>query len=96
MYEEKTGKKFAADDDDDDRQESIDSNSYEAKLMQKRVRALSTSDGIFNFNKKQKTESAPLRIQEPRMPEPRTPGGKRDLTEPRTPGGSSFNPNLFK
>lgn len=95
MYEEKTGKKFVADEDEERVQENIDSNSYEAKLMQKRVRALSTSDGVFNFNKKQKTETTPLRIQEPRMPEPRTPG-KRDLTEPRTPGGSAFSSNLFK
>jgi len=94
MYEEKTGKKFA-NDDEEERQENIDSNSYEAKLMQKRVRALSNSDGIFNFNKKQKTETTAIKIHEPRMPEPRTPG-RRDLTEPRTPGGSSFNPNLFK
>jgi hypothetical protein len=95
MYEEKTGKKFAADEEDERIQENVDSNSYEAKLMQKRVRALSNSDGVFNFNKKQKTEATALKIQEPRMPEPRTPG-KRDLTEPRTPGGSAFSSNLFK
>jgi hypothetical protein len=92
----KTGKKFAADEEDERIQENVDSNSYEAKLMQKRVRALSNSDGVFNFNKKQKTETTALKIQEPRMPEPRTPGGKRDLTEPRTPGGSAFSSNLFK
>jgi len=105
MYEEKTGKKFADDEDHERHEGDVDTNSYEHKLMQKRVREISTgNEGIFNFNKKKKNSndvmiaSTTRAAQEPRTPrmEPRTPGGKRDLTEPRTPGGSSFNPNLFK
>lgn len=93
MYEEKTGKKFAKDEDDDVAEKpKVDPNSYEHKLMQKRVRAMTTNEeGIFNFNKKPKLNNnsdvmAGSGFVEPKTPQraavPQTP---QRMVEPRTP-----------
>jgi hypothetical protein len=66
-----------APDEEEEKNESgpVDVNSYEHKLMQKRVRAIQTTDeGIFNFNKKPKLSNntdflmTPTRTIEPRTP----------------------------
>jgi hypothetical protein len=78
MYEEKTGKKFAKDEDEEVADAPrVDPNSYEHKLMQKRVRAMTTSEeGIFNFNKKPKLNNdvmAATGFVEPKTPQRAVP-----------------------
>lgn len=92
LYEEKTGKKFAKDDDDDVAEKPrVDPNSYEHKLMQKRVRAMTTSEeGIFNFNKKPKLNNnsdvmAGSGFVEPKTPQRAVPQTPQRMVEPRTP-----------
>lgn len=95
MYEEKTGKKIAADDDEEDHYDgkkvnvTVNKNSYEAKLMQKRVRSMTTSDGVYNFNESNKKQ----KVEDTRVAETRPSGSL--YPEPQTPGGT-FNPRIFK